>query len=55
MFMNSKGKWPGVKKAGTTGTTGVGQTTCDWTKWALDEQIIWDIMKSAKMFCLTFD
>ena len=36
----------GVQKNGTAGTTGVGQTKCGWTKCALDEQIIRQIMKS---------
>ena len=45
----------GVQKTGTAGTAGVGQTTCGWTKWGSDEQIIGDIMKRATMFCLTFD
>ena len=42
----------GAQKAGTAG---VGKTTCGWTKWNLNEQIIGHIMKNAKMFCLTLD
>jgi hypothetical protein len=33
-----------VQKAGTAG---LGQTTCDWTKSDLDEQIIGQILKGA--------
>ena len=47
--------WAGVQKAGTAGTAGARQTTCVWTKWDLDEQIIEHIMKKAKMFCHTFE
>ena len=31
----------GVKKVGTAGTAGTGQTRFGWTKWVLDKQNIW--------------
>ena len=40
--------WAGVQEAGTTGLS---QTTCGWTKWDFDEQIIGHVMKRPKIFC----